>query len=270
MTQQKIACENTMSQDIIFLLDESDNMDDTEFDSVKTFVSNILDYASPSSTRVGLATFTTSATEVLSLNDNTDASTAKSSVSSLTRTGSSSMNAKTTVTWAKDEFESYSTSGERRVLVIVIAGISTDAFCTKSLHLNEYNIDTYIIAVGSGWQKRAYRCAAKSNNNYEGLIAIDDPTNLPGSSQQETAELLICPHHPLVTVTEVQPSGVCVCCFLFLFLFFRCLFDDCKNCKQNDCEFANVFAFPPFFCVFGFFWLFWLLFVFVCLYVCKS
>ena len=64
--------------------------------------------SSPVNTRVGLATFTTSTSEVLSLGDEIDPDTAVSNhTSSLARDGSRSMNVKTSVSWAMADFETY-------------------------------------------------------------------------------------------------------------------------------------------------------------------
>ena len=198
-----------MNQDIIFLIDSSDYLSDDEFKSVTTFISNILYHASPLGTRVGLATYTFITTEVISLNDNFNASKAIPYILKQNRTGfSGTPNVQSAAGWAIDEFNSYSPTNTRRTLFTIMAGLSSNSPCANSIDVKKENIDSYVIAVGDGWEKRAYRCFGVSDNDYEGLIAIDNTTNLADSSQQHIAELFSCPHNPLIKITEIRPQGM--------------------------------------------------------------
>ena len=218
------SCDNPMNQDIIFLIETSDNyLSNDDFESILTFASNILYHGSPLGTRVGLATYSLTTREIISLNDNIDAQSAVSYVMAQNNSEeySGMPNVENAVSWSIDEFNSYSSRNTRKTLFTIMAGISINSPCSRSIDVKKENIDSYVIAVGTGWEKRAYRCFGVSDNNYEGLITIDKTINLPNSTQQHIAELLSCPHNPLIKITEIRPQGTIT--FVFLFGLFKAL-----------------------------------------------
>ena len=128
----------------------------------------------------------------------------------------------------------YSLNGERKTLFTIMAGLSSNSPCTKNINVKKFNVDSYVIAVGQGWQKRAYKCFAKSNNNTEALIAIDNVTQLIEGPQHQ-AELFACPHNPLIVITEIRlqcdfSDGRTVLCCLLCF------------CEKNVFFFVLIFV----------------------------
>eukprot|EP01084_Bolivina_argentea_P231525 390427_1 len=194
------------NQDIAFIFDSS--MSSTQWTHTTQFAADLLYYGSPSLTTTRTAILQTanpsiSSTITLPFGSEPIANTISSTLPNLEQISQSSFYLQLSLQNALNLFNTSSTSNTRKILIIFATKEFSQAPCKINMRANE--IYTYTIAIGD-FNKYPLTCIGCSENNYSGLISIDNISEL--SNILTSMEAITCPHKPLIKMTEIQLSGV--------------------------------------------------------------
>jgi len=192
-----------MNADVIFVIDKSSSFSSTDWGNIKAFLNHTIQYGSPrGTTRYGIITYNSSATTVLSLNSGVGPNNAPTHVNSMLQGSGTTANLGAAISAAITQFSTYSSSSKKKVLIVIAGGSVSGSPC--QYNPRDYDIFSYVIALGTGWYRKNVKCIAMSDNNYQGYISsISSTSSL--SSIYQTIELYTCPHQPDIRITEVQP-----------------------------------------------------------------
>eukprot|EP01083_Nonionella_stella_P259109 885011_1 len=194
------------NQDIAFIFDSS--MTSLQWSHSNQFASDLLYYASPSTTTARAAILQTgdaftASTVTLSFGDETLSNTIESTLPNLSQSHQSAFYLQNALQDALALFNASSPSTHRKLLIIFASQPFSQSPCKVNMRTHE--ISTYTIAIGD-FNKYPLICVGSSENNYEGLItSITDAADL--WSILPKMEQILCPHHPLFKVTEIQFAG---------------------------------------------------------------
>eukprot|EP01084_Bolivina_argentea_P272637 464259_1 len=204
-TNNECICGQTWNQDIAFIFDSS--MSALEFTYSKEFARDILKYASPSTTTTRAAIYQTgSGTNSSTLTTHFDAlplsTIIDNTLETLQQNFQSRFYLQISLQQAVDLFNANSTSNTRKILIIFATQEFAESPCLINTRAN--GIFTYTIVIGR-WNSYPLICVGSSENNYEGLQTVDNAEQLV--NLLPTMEAIVCPHHPLLKVTEIQLVG---------------------------------------------------------------
>jgi len=192
-----------MNADIIFVVDKSASFGTSDWTNIKAFINRTIQYGSPKGTvRIGLITYNSTSATILSLNSGISADLAINYVNNMKKGDGSTANLGSAMSAAMTEFSTYGSISKKKVLIIIAGGEVSGSPC--QYNPRDYDIFTYVIALGTNWVRKDLKCLAMSDNSYSGYISsISSTSSL--SSIYQTVELLTCPHQPDIRITEVQP-----------------------------------------------------------------
>ncbi|KAM4606910.1 collagen alpha-3(VI) chain isoform 2-T2 [Discoglossus pictus] len=193
-------------RDIVFLLDGSVNVGSTNFPLVRDFVIGIINNLDISSegTRVSLAQFSDTPRTEFYLNTLTSKSELLSRLGQMRLKGGSILNTGSALQFViQNHFSSSAGSrmAERvpQLLVVLVAGKSSDSIDTAANMLLNSGVLTFCIGVGNADKEELERIAFNPSLVYE----MDDFSSLSGFSQQLLTPLTTYVRGEVTEVTEV-------------------------------------------------------------------